>query len=374
MEQSPSSHSRLPEPLKVLHLVASLDIGGLERVVWDLARLTDRSRFEPAVMCLDHAGTTAPRFESARIPLEVLNREGKSLWVSVLLLARRLRGLRLDVLHTHNMKAHLLGTLAAVLARTPAVVNTKHGHVFPKTLLASLVNRLAVGHCRRIVAVSSDTASRAIEVERLPSRKVVVIRNGVDLAAHTPPEMRAPGASTRVIHVARLSPEKDQGTLLHAARLVADQVPEFHLDVVGDGPVRGRLEAVVAELGLGAHVTLLGARDDVPDLLQRAGTFVLSSTVEGISMTLLEAMAAALPVVATNVGGNSEVVVEGETGFLVPPADPALLARALLALIRDPKRARQLGASGRRRVEESFDLRAVVRTYERLYCEILDRH
>ena len=317
-------------------------------------------------------GTTAPRFESARIPLEVLNREGKSLWVSVLLLARRLRDLRLDVLHTHNVKAHLLGTLAAVLARTPAVVNTKHGHVFPKTL--GLPGQPARG--RPLPANRGGLVGHGQPRDR--GRAPAFSEGCGDTkrrgfgGPHSS-ETRAPGASTRVIHVARLSPEKDQGTLLHAARLVADQVPEFHLDVVGDGPVRGRLDAVVAELGLGAHVTLLGARDDVPDLLQRAGTFVLSSTVEGISMTLLEAMATALPVVATNVGGNSEVVVEGETGFLVPPADPALLARALLALIRDPKRARQLGASGRRRVEESFDLRVVVRTYERLYCEILDR-
>lgn len=363
----------LPHRLRVLHVVASLDVGGLERVVWDLARLTDRSRFQVRVLCIDRGGATFERFRDEGISIESLDALGEWAGVTVPRLAARLRALRADVIHTHNMRAHLLGTLAAGLASSPAVVNTKHGRVFAEGRLTSLFNRLAVARCGRIVAVSNDTANSAIEIERTPSRKVMVIHNGVDLRAYSPPDARPAGAAVRAIHVARLSPEKDQATLLRAARLVADQVPAFGLDLVGDGPARGGLEALGAELDLGTHLTFHGSRDDVAELLRQAGVFVLPSLSEGISLTLLEAMATALPVVATNVGGNPEVVVEGETGLLVPSSDPARLAEALLALIRDPERGLRMGQGGRRRAEESFDLQAVVRTYERLYLELLSK-
>jgi len=360
----------LPRRLRVLHVVASLDVGGLERVVWDLARLADRSRFDVTVLCLDRGGATFERFQDAGIAIESLDAEGQWAGLTVPRLAGRIRALQADVIHTHNMKAHLLGTLAAGLAGSPPVVNTKHGRVFAEGRPASLINRFAVARCRRIVAVSADTARGAVEIERTPAAKVMVIHNGVDIEAYKPPDGRPAGAAARAIHVARLSREKDQATLLRAARLVADQVPGFGLDLVGDGPMRRSLELLVAELDLGPQVVFHGSRDDVADLLRGAGVFVLSSLSEGISLTLLEAMATALPVVATDVGGNAEVVVQGETGLLVPPADPARLAEALLSVIRDPDRGFRMGQAGRRRAEESFDLQAVVRAYERLYLEM----
>jgi glycosyltransferase involved in cell wall biosynthesis len=273
--------------------------------------------------------------------------------------------------HTHNVKAHLQGSLAAVLAGAKVVLNTKHGHVFPESRTAIRLNRLALAGTRRVVAVSEDTAKRAVEVERLPPEKLTVIHNGVDLSLYAPPTERRPSTRGNLIHVARLSPEKDQLTLLRSAQVLVERCPDFRLQVVGDGPSRRDLEGMAQALGLGERVIFHGASQDVPALLRAAGMFVLSSRSEGIALTLLEAMATGLPVVATRVGGNAEVVIDGETGLLVPPGDPAGLAHAIGALIADPERAGRMGDRGHLRAQEHFDVRRVVRRYEALYLDLL---
>ncbi|MGE5192782.1 MAG: GT4 family glycosyltransferase PelF, partial [Deltaproteobacteria bacterium] len=166
---------------------------------------------------------------------------------------------------------------------------------------------------------------------------------------------------------------KDQRTLLRAMRLVVDEVSDFVLDIVGDGPDRPALESLCDELRLRGNVRFLGFRDDVHALLPQSDLFVLSSVTEGLPMTLLEAMAAGLPTVSTDVGGISELVAEGETGRLVPPQSPEALAAAILELVRDPERAARMGTAGRRRVAGEFDLRRVVARYEDLYQKLLGR-
>ena len=151
---------------------------------------------------------------------------------------------------------------------------------------------------------------------------------------------------------------------VNAVRIVADKQPDFVLDIVGDGPDRPDLEALCDELRLRAHVNFIGFRDDVHHFLSQAEFFVLSSVTEGVSITLLEAAASGLPIVATNVGGNPEVTVHGETGLLVPPRSPEALALAMLEMLKDSNRARRMGIAGRRRVEQHFDLRRSVARYE----------
>src|SRR5262249_23040999 len=221
-----------------------------------------------------------------------------------------------------------------------------------------------------IVPVSEDAAEVARRIERVSERKLCLIRNGIDLAEFQAPQ-RPVEAVKRAIHVARLNIIKDQRTLLRAARLTADAVPDFRLDIVGDGEERPGLEALRDELRLTEHVRFLGERADVSQLLGQAGLFVLSSVGEGLSLTLLEAMASGLPVVSTNVGGNPEVVIHGMTGLLVPPASPPALAEAVLKLIRDPEGAQRMGRAGRRRVEAEFDMRRVAGRYEALYRQLL---
>jgi glycosyltransferase involved in cell wall biosynthesis len=339
--------------------------------VWHLGRLHDRERLDFRVLSLGALGALGPRFAELGIPAASLDCDGRGRSSTLLRVVAALRPLQPDVLHTHNPNPHLYGSAAAQLLGVPVVVHTKHGRNRPAHRPAVLVNRLASCLTDCVVAVSHDAADVAREVERVPRRKLRVIHNGIDVPAGAPQRRPAAGAVLRAVHVARLNPIKDQDTLLRAVRRVVDAEPRFELDVIGDGPRREELLALRSELRLTGHVRFLGYRDDVPELLTGRGLFLLSSLSEGISLTLLEAMAAGLPVVATAVGGNPEVVVPGQTGLLVPPRDPDRLAAAILSLIRDPRQAADLGRAGRERVAAHFDLRRVVAAYQRLYEELL---
>jgi sugar transferase (PEP-CTERM/EpsH1 system associated) len=355
--------------IRVAHLVNHLDVGGLENVVFNLVRFADRSRIQPSVICLHGKGTLAPRVEKLGIEVKTLNGTGVSRLRLMGRLIRQLRRDGINVLHTHNPMPHLLGAPAALAARVPVLVHTKHGRNRPSNRRLVRLNRMASWLSNKIVGVSRDSIDVARNVERVSPGKLELIHNGIDLEAFRP--AHTPRDAAAAIHVARLNPIKDQPTLLQAVRRVADSMPNFRLQIVGDGAERARLEEISRQLQLQDHVYFLGERSDVSELLARAGLFVLSSVSEGLSLTLLEAMAGGLPVVATNVGGNAEVVVEGETGLLTPPRSPELLAEAMLALMRDPNRAKRMGEAGRRRVEREFDARQVARRYESLYARLL---
>jgi glycosyltransferase involved in cell wall biosynthesis len=213
------------------------------------------------------------------------------------------------------------------------------------------------------VCISGDSARRAI-AQGIAARRVLVIPNGIDLARFA---YRGPYPNGPAVLVARLAPEKDVGTLIDAAALLRQRLPDFRLEIAGDGPCRAEWEARAAPLG--DTVRFLGMVRDVPGLLERARLFVLSSITEGISLTLLEAMARGLPIVATRVGGNPEVVADGDTGFLVEPRAPEQLAEALAKCWTEPGLCAKMSVAARKRVEIRFNVRSMVASYERLYID-----
>jgi glycosyltransferase involved in cell wall biosynthesis len=254
----------------------------------------------------------------------------------------------------------------------PVLVHTKHGRNKPNDSGAVAWNRRLSKLTDAVVAVSRDAAAVATEIEKIPAAKVQVIHNGVDAGEPLAP-MAWEHWQPRAITVARLDPVKNLAMLLHAARRIADSLPGFHLDVVGDGPERSALEALAGSLRLSGHVSFLGYRRDVRVLLRRAQIFVLTSATEGIALTLLEAMAAGLPAVVTDVGGNREVVQHEVTGALVPPGAVGAFADVTAALARQPDVAHRWGAAGRSRLEAEFDLRRTTRQYADLYRQLLGR-
>jgi glycosyltransferase involved in cell wall biosynthesis len=359
--------------IDVVHLVTTIEFGGLEKVVLDLIRCRARETFEMRVMCLETAGALAPRFAEQGIPVETIGRPGDWYWQRVVRLAGRLRAVRPHVLHTHNPGPHLHGALAAGLARVPVLVHTKHGRNRVDRRLVRMINRFAASRSDCVVAVSDDAAAVSREIERVPPAKIRTIHNGVDLEHYAYRGPREGRTGLRAVTVARLDPVKDQATLLRAVRLIVDKDPSFSVDVVGDGPSRSELEILRAELNLEHHCRFHGFQNDVRPFLAQADVFVLSSISEGIPLTMLEAMAMGLPGIATDVGGNREVIVPGDTGYLVPVRSPAALAEAVLRLKVEPGGLDRLGRGSRRRVEEEFSLAAMVARYEALYLELLDR-
>ena len=236
-----------------------------------------------------------------------------------------------------------------------------------------MINRFAASRSDCIIAVSDDAAAVSRDLERVPAAKVRTIHNGVDLDHFAYRGPRAGRTDLCAVTVARLDPVKDQATLLRAVRLIVDKDPSFSLDVVGDGPARSELEALRAELRLERHCRFHGFQDDVRPFLAQADVFVLTSISEGIPLTLLEAMATGLPGIATDVGGNREIIVPGETGYLVPVRSPTAFAEAVLRLMAEPAELDRLGQGSRRRVEEEFSLAVMVARYEALYRELLRR-
>ena len=351
--------------LRVAHVTLGLDVGGQEKLLVEFARHADRRRFDLQFVSLGGRGVLAGDLEAHGWPVVALGEPTGFRPGLVSRLARLFRAGRIDVVHTHDERPHIYGAFAARLAGVRRLIHTRHhGMADRLTRRQSGLVRVASELTDRFVCVSADSARQAVR-QGVSARKVRVLHNGIDLTRFdVAPAVRCGGP---VVTVARLSPEKDIGTLLHAAALAARSDDAFRLEIAGDGPCMADLRRTAAELGLDGRVHFHGQVRDVPALLARAGLFVLPSLTEGVSLTLLEAMACGLAVVATRVGGNPEVVADGETGLLTPPGDPAALAAAMLRLRRDDPERRRMGQAGRRRVERRFDVRRMTAEYEKMY-------
>jgi glycosyltransferase involved in cell wall biosynthesis len=362
---------------RVLLLITLAEVGGAQTYVSSLLpALADR--FEvvvaahgpgPLRRAADEAGVRFIALEHVRRPI--------SPWrdlAGFVELVRLLRRERPDILHANSSKAGILGRLAASAAGVPIRIFTVHGWAFAaQSGLASLLYRWAdrlVGPLTTVtVCVSENDRSSGIRARTCSAERTVVIRNAVPLDAI--PRARHEGARPLLVSVGRLKAPKDFLTLVRALAVLP--AGSFEALIVGDGPDRPALEDELRLLRLDDRVRLAGEWHDVQALLADADVFVLSSTSEGLPVSVLEAMAAELPVVASHVGGVPELVVDGKTGLLVPPGDPHELAAALRLLVDDRDLRRRLGASGRVRAEAQFNLSWFRRAHLELYAAELAR-
>ena len=355
--------------IRVCHISMCLETGGLERLLVDFARFHNRKKFDLQFLALSGDGQPAADIRAAGCSARVLNDSLKiSKLRSLSQLVGHLKTQRPQIVHTHNTYAQFYGAIAAKLAGVPVVINTQHGQGCGSGWKAEWQFRIANRLTQRVVGVSRDTARLCEQQDSRSHDKLTTIWNGINLDRF---HYRGPKLTPTAISVARLSPLKDFPTLLQAVRLVLPHVPDFRLRIVGDGPERAKLESLIEELHIRPHVELLGERHDVPELLAESGFFVSSSLSEGISLTLLEAMAVGIPVVTTSVGGNPEIVLDGQTGRLAPASDPPALARAIVDLCAERDLWSAMGTIGRQRVEQNFEIRNMIRNYEMLYEEQL---
>jgi glycosyltransferase involved in cell wall biosynthesis len=367
--------------IKVAQLVLSFDIGGLERLVANYLSAIDRNAFDITVGCLERRGTLAGEVEKLGIPVTTFDkRDGVELGV-IPRIGRWLGNERVDVMHTHNAAAHFYGAAGAKFARIRTTIHTKHGRDWPDNPRKVLLNRLSALMTTKLVTVSQNGYEVARTIEKVPARKLAVIHNGVDTTRYAPargarrhPALAGipPGAPV-VATVARLSPEKDQRTLLEAFAILCERHEDCFLVLAGDGPSRNELEAFARGLPCAERILFLGTIDTVAELLGGVSVFALTSVTEGISLALLEAGASGVPAVVTDAGGNTEVVVDGETGYVVAPQRPREIAEKIHALLSDPSLRGEIGARARTRVERHFSLESMVRQYESLYRTLYRR-
>ena len=385
----------MPPPIRVLRVITRLNIGGPSIHAILLTRaLDDGARFSSTLV----AGTTAPHegdmLDLARargvepVLLPALGREISPLddLLSLARMVQLVRRLRPDVVHTHMAKAGTVGRLAARICGVPLIVHTYHGHVFhsyfsPRKTRVFLTIERALGLATdRIVVIGDGQRQEIAGYGVAPLDKLVTIRLGLELgqfldAEKTTGQLRQElgiGAATPLVGlVGRLVPIKAPEIFLQAAASIRAAMPEARFLVVGDGELRPALEALVQELGLGDAVRFLGWRRDLVRIYADLDVVALTSRNEGSPVVLIEALAAARPVVATAVGGVPEVVVDGQTGLTVPPSDPAPLAAAILRLLRDRALAARLGAAGRRHVYPRYDSSRLVEDVTQLYLREL---
>jgi glycosyltransferase involved in cell wall biosynthesis len=368
-----------PEPARIVYLINSLGSGGAERFLCDLARNLDPERFRARVFCLYYAGQFAPLVEAADVSVEVIDVDRHVVagnWVKTW---RQLAGARADVVHTHLHEAAWYGLPTAWLRRVPVRISHLHSAHWNWPRSRRWFDRAAETFASTSFACSTSVEQFAGASLHYPSRKLRVVSNFVDVGrfAGLPGKEAArdalglPQDVPILICLASLTEEKGQAYLLEAMRSVHAEVPDARLLLVGRDRGATDLLALAAEKGLGESVAALGIRDDVPLLLAASDISVLPSLREGLPMSLLESAAAGLPIVASAVGGIPEVVEDGVSGILTEPRDPDALAAALLALLRDPERRRQMGEAGRSRVEGRFGVGAVVGEIEDLYATML---
>jgi glycosyltransferase involved in cell wall biosynthesis len=356
--------STLPR-LRVAQITLGLEIGGQERLLVEMARHRDRARFDWTVIVLGGRGPLADALEADGVrvvPLHASSGLRLGLWRH---LARMFRAEHYDIVHTHDDRPLIYALPAAWWAGVQRRIHTHHhGRLTTISGRQRLLIRQAARCTRHFVCVSHDSARFMIE-QGIAATRVRTIHNGIDLTRFA---FQGPADVGPIVTVARLSPEKDVANLLRAAKRVVAQFPQARFEIAGDGPCRAELTQLDQELRLTDNVVFHGEVRDIPALLARAQVFVLPSQTEGISLTLLEAQARGLPVVATEVGGTPEVVEPNTTGLLAAARDPEALAHAIGAVLANPERGRQMGRAGRQRVENCFDIRTMTKQYEALYA------
>jgi glycosyltransferase involved in cell wall biosynthesis len=364
-----------------------MQVGGTELNALRTAERLDRRRFSVSVVCIRDNGPLMARYKEAGIPVHsfpMTSLLGLQAMQQAVRLIRLLRDERADIVHSHDAYTSVYGTLCARLAGVPGVIASRRSwhspHLQGRILRA---NRVAYRFAHRVVG-NSPSVSRLVESEGgVSASRIVTIPNFLDPESFEPippgdrrrmlDELGVPEGAFVVGIVARLSPVKDHATLLRAIASLRDRIPALHLILIGDGPERPAIEALIESLGIRDIVHLAGERTQPPNLHGLFDVSVLCSTTEAFPNSVLEAMAAARPVVATDVGGTPDAVHEGTTGLLVRPSDPSRLAEAILRLHLEPALRTKLGNAGCAAARAGYSAEAVISQVEALYTRLAGR-
>jgi glycosyltransferase involved in cell wall biosynthesis len=362
-------------------------LGGTELNAVRTAERLDPRRFAISVVCIRASGPLMARYHAAGIPVHPFPMSsllGPRAVQQAFRLIRLFRRERTDVVHSHDAYTSVFATICARVAGVRGVIASRRSwhspHLQGRIMRA---NRVAYRFAHRVVG-NSPSVSRLVETEGgVPASRIVTVPNFLDPQSFEPlaedtrrrllDEIGVPPGSFVVGIVARLSAVKDHATLLRAIATLAPAIPALHCVLVGDGPERGRIEALARSLGIAERVHLAGERPQLPNLHGLFDVSVLCSTSEAFPNSVLEAMAASRPVVATNVGGTPDAVRQGQTGLLVSPADPAGLAEAIRRLYQEPSLRAELGSRGCAAARSGYSASAVISQVEALYTSLAGR-
>ena len=371
-----------------MHVVQSLEVGGLENGVVNLLNRLNGESFEHVICCLSRSGRLAERIRAKNVDIVEVGLRTDRLRFPVLTLRKHIRKFAPDILHTRGWST-VDAIFAGALAGVPRIVHGEHGREASdpegRNRKRNLIRRALSPLVDQFITVSEDLRDWLINDVGIPALKVATIHNGVDTERFAPERKKQDVSGARnalrasldvpidailIGAVGRLDPVKDHRALIQAFAPLSHADLPARLVIVGEGPMRTVLEAEISALRLTERVRLLGERQDIPELLKTLDIFVLPSMAEGISNTLLEAMASGLPVIATRVGGNPELVEHGKNGWLVRTGDTSELTQALKTYVADAALRRLHGSCGRQRAEQYFSLDRMAAGYAEIYYSL----
>lgn len=373
---------------RILQLVDSFNEGGSERQALQLTRLLRESgRYEVFVASLNPEGPL--RAEAESLALEIPSYPLKSFYdrnagVQLSNFVRYLRKNDIDLIHTHDFYTNIFGMAAGFFACVNARIASRRETNCMRSGSQLMVQRSAYALAHQVIANSEAVRSKLVS-EGLNQKRITVVHNGIDMRRLSSSVVTSREESLRALGLEGAIPQrgfvsiianmrhevKDYPMFLRSAQLVKQQVPTVGFLVAGEGELRSSIERLGTELGLGENLFFLGRCQRISDLLNASDVCVLSSKAEGFSNSILEYMAAGRPVVATNVGGASEAIVEGETGYLVESGDHSKMAHRIISLLLAPEQARTMGDKGKQRVEQNFSSRSLLKNIEALYTRLL---
>jgi glycosyltransferase involved in cell wall biosynthesis len=344
------------------------------------------NRIEPTIFCLDAIGLIGERLLAKGVPVICLNRKQGKRDLSVSWrMAREIRTRQIQVVHAHQYTPFFYSALAKLSLGTRfKLIFTEHGRHYPDVVsrVRRLVNRLVLSRFADAVNACCDFSAQAvIEKDGFPRWQMEVIDNGIDLAPYRDSRSKSEIRQNLGLDpdrkylttIARFHPVKDHAMLLRGFAPVAHASTNVELLLAGDGPLKPQLQELCRELGIESRVRFLGIRNDVPELLKACDLFCLTSVSEAASLTLMEAMAASLPVIVTDVGGNPEIVRRGIDGLLVPRGDFVACTQAIQQLLDNEPLAKQMGLNGHRRIVERFQLQHTIARYDQLYHRLVSQ-
>jgi len=365
---------------KVLFIISQLAVGGAERQLLELVKHLDKDKYLPKVCSLSEKTQLGEYFRKAGVEIAVIGRKHSIDFNRLLQLYRLLKREKPIIVHTFMHSANTYGRIAAKLAGVPIIIASERGFNFlDRSWIRIQIDRLLAKFSQQLVTNSKELKQSIVKFHRINQEKVITIYNGIDVlrfdfkinVTAQKRELKLNLTSPTVGIVARLTPVKNHACFLQAARKVLGRFPNTKFLIVGDGELREALESMAEGLELSDNVIFTGSRSDVPQLLSILDVSVLCSFSEGMPNAVLESMASGKPVVVTDVGGCSEIVKDGEDGFLVASDNPHALAEKIKRLLVDRDAAKAMGRTGRKRIEEQFTIGKMVKNYEQLYANLL---
>jgi len=371
------------QKIKIVQIIYSLNLGGLENGIINLVNNMDDFKFENTICCLTQGGDFEKRLNKNIKVSKMFKKPGND-WQLYIKLIKYLKEIKPTIVHTRNWVG-MDGIIAAKMARVPIIIHGEHGFeiadLISQNRKRKFIRKLVLSTMvDKIVTVSKNLKNRLINEIKIKPEKIIHIPNGVDTnkfniyrKEFTRKKFGFKKEDFIIGIVARLDPIKNHKTLFFTFKEIVKNYPQAKLIIVGDGPLREELKEKSYQLGINNKAIFMGERNDVPEILKTFDIFVLPSLNEGMSNTILETMATGIPVIASNVGGNPELVIDGETGFLFPTNDVESLVQKIKTYILYPELKQKHGYNARKRVEEKFSLDQMVRRYEELYLELVER-